>query len=155
VSAIHDSPPSFWDQWGWPPTETSLVAHAHDHWWTLDFADVFVSPGVNSRTELVPSPQAYARNGASRRSLGDKYPPFLVIIRIERCSLNRTFITIFQHKIMWWLYYAILHIHKKHITVPSKCSRVAAPVIVIPIISNSFNILTVRSSRISWWRFAF
>jgi hypothetical protein len=21
VSAIHDSPPYFWDQWGWPPTQ--------------------------------------------------------------------------------------------------------------------------------------
>jgi hypothetical protein len=51
VSAIHDSPPYFWDQWGWPPTETSLVTHARDHWWTLDFAiaNAFVSPGVNSR----------------------------------------------------------------------------------------------------------
>jgi hypothetical protein len=28
VSAIHDSPPYFWDQWGWPPTETSLVTLA-------------------------------------------------------------------------------------------------------------------------------
>jgi hypothetical protein len=72
VSAIHDSPPYFWDQWGWPPTETSLVTHARDHWWTLDFANAFVSPGVNSRAELVPSPRAYARNGAPRRWLGDK-----------------------------------------------------------------------------------
>jgi hypothetical protein len=33
---------------------------------TLDFANAFVSPGVNSRGELVPS------HGASRRRLGDK-----------------------------------------------------------------------------------
>jgi hypothetical protein len=32
----------------------------------LDFANAFVSPGVNSRGELVPS------HGASRRRLGDK-----------------------------------------------------------------------------------
>ena len=38
------------------------VSHALDHWLTLDF----VSPGVNSRGELVPS------HGASRRRLGDK-----------------------------------------------------------------------------------
>jgi hypothetical protein len=53
----------------WPLTEPLTVTHARDHWWTLDFANAFVSPGVNSRAELVPSP--YARNGAPRRWLGD------------------------------------------------------------------------------------
>jgi hypothetical protein len=43
----------------------SLVTDARDDWWTLDFANAFVSPGVNSRGELVPS------HGASRRRLGD------------------------------------------------------------------------------------
>jgi hypothetical protein len=43
-----------------------LVTHARDIWWTLDFANAFVSPGVNSRGGLVPS------HGASRRRLGDK-----------------------------------------------------------------------------------
>jgi hypothetical protein len=66
VFAIHDGPPYFWDQWGWPPTETRTVTHARDIWWTLDSANAFVSPGVNSRGELVPS------HGASRRRLGDK-----------------------------------------------------------------------------------
>ena len=42
------------------------VSHARDHWWTLVFANAFVSPGVNSRGELVPS------HGTSRRRLGDK-----------------------------------------------------------------------------------
>jgi hypothetical protein len=42
-----------------------LVTHARDIWWTLDFANAFVSPGVNSRGELVPS------HGASRRRLWD------------------------------------------------------------------------------------
>jgi hypothetical protein len=42
------------------------VTHARDIWWTLDSANAFVSPGVNSRGELVPS------HGASRRRLGDK-----------------------------------------------------------------------------------
>jgi hypothetical protein len=41
------------------------VTHARDIWWTLDFANAFVSPGVNSRGELAPS------HGASRRRLGD------------------------------------------------------------------------------------
>jgi hypothetical protein len=44
---------------------TPLVTHARDNWWTLDSANAFVSPGVNSRGELVPS------HGASRRRLGD------------------------------------------------------------------------------------
>jgi hypothetical protein len=46
-------------------TATPLVTHARVHWWTLDFANVFVSPGVNSRGELVSS------HGATRRRLGD------------------------------------------------------------------------------------
>jgi hypothetical protein len=41
------------------------VTHARDIWWTLDSANAFVSPGVNSRGELVPS------HSASRRRLGD------------------------------------------------------------------------------------
>jgi hypothetical protein len=41
------------------------ATHARDIWWTLDFANAFVSPGVNSRGELAPS------HGASRRRLGD------------------------------------------------------------------------------------
>ena len=51
-----------------------LVTHARDHWWTLDFANASLSPGVNSRAELVPSPRANARNGAPRRWLGDYIP---------------------------------------------------------------------------------
>jgi hypothetical protein len=41
------------------------VTHGRDNWWTLDSANAFGSPGVNSRGELVPS------HGASRRRLGD------------------------------------------------------------------------------------
>jgi hypothetical protein len=52
------------------PTRT--VTHARDHWWTSDFANALVFLDVNSRAEIVPSPQAYARNGASRLWLGDK-----------------------------------------------------------------------------------
>jgi hypothetical protein len=43
----------------------SLVTGARAHWWTLDLANASLSPGVNSRGELVPS------HGASRRRLGD------------------------------------------------------------------------------------
>ena len=43
----------------------------------LDFA--FLSQGVNSRAELVPSPQAYSRNGALRRWLGDNEEEIKVI----------------------------------------------------------------------------
>jgi hypothetical protein len=36
----------------------------------LNFANAFVSPGVNNRAEFVPSPRAYARKGAPRRDSG-------------------------------------------------------------------------------------
>jgi hypothetical protein len=52
---------------------TTHTPCARDIWWTLDFATAFLSPGVNSRAELVPSPRAYAQNGAARRWLGNKY----------------------------------------------------------------------------------
>jgi hypothetical protein len=48
-----------------PNTPKLLVNHTRDIRWTLDFANAFVSPGVNSWGELVPS------HGASRRRLGD------------------------------------------------------------------------------------
>jgi hypothetical protein len=32
------------------------------NWWTLDFANAFLSQDVNSPAELVPSPRAYARS---------------------------------------------------------------------------------------------
>jgi hypothetical protein len=63
-----------------PNTPTPLVSHTRDNWWTLDFANAFVSPGVNSRGELVPS------HGASRRRLGDKSGEYT---GIQECfSLN-------------------------------------------------------------------
>jgi hypothetical protein len=37
----------------------SLVAR--DHWWALDLANAFISPGVNSRAELVPLHGALCR----------------------------------------------------------------------------------------------
>jgi hypothetical protein len=52
-------------------TTHTPMNRARDNWWTLDFASAFLSPGVNSRGELVPSPRAYAGNGAPRRWLGD------------------------------------------------------------------------------------
>ena len=57
---------------------TTHTPCARDIWWTLDFASAFLYPGVNSRAELVPSPRAYARNGAPRRWLGDK---------LEHCNI--------------------------------------------------------------------
>jgi hypothetical protein len=52
-------------------TTHTPMNRASDIWWTLDFTSAFLSPGVNSRAELLPSPRAYARNGAPRRWLGD------------------------------------------------------------------------------------
>jgi hypothetical protein len=50
---------------------TTHTPCARGIWWTLDFASAFLSPCVNSRAELVPSPRAYARKGAPRRWLGN------------------------------------------------------------------------------------
>jgi hypothetical protein len=69
VFAIHDSPIYYEVS---EDDHPRTVTHARDHWWTLDFANAFLSPGVNSRAELVPSPRAYVRNSAPRRWLGDK-----------------------------------------------------------------------------------
>jgi hypothetical protein len=52
VLAIHDSPLYYEIS---EEDHRRTVTHARDHWWTLDFANAFVSPGVNSRAELVPS----------------------------------------------------------------------------------------------------
>jgi hypothetical protein len=86
VLAIHDSPLYF---------EISENDHpwtvTRDHWWTLDFvsdfANAFLSPGVNSRAELVPS------HGAHRHWLGDYYLNSynLPLIRLSRTPLPRNF----------------------------------------------------------------
>jgi hypothetical protein len=55
------------------------VTHGRDIWWTLDFPNAFVSPGVNSRGELVPS------HGASRSRLG-YYFGHLVKVEIHAFS---------------------------------------------------------------------
>jgi hypothetical protein len=59
-----------------------LVTHARDIWWTLDFANAFVSPGVNSRGELVPS------HSASRRRLGDNRYKDLISTNYQRQLLT-------------------------------------------------------------------
>jgi hypothetical protein len=78
----------------------SLVS-ARDNWWTLDFANALVSPGVNSRGELVPS------HGASRRRLGDKLQGHLYTIR-----RNQVYI--------WILAYLDLHDSLSYWTVQEK-----------------------------------
>jgi hypothetical protein len=68
------------------------VTYARDIWWTLDSANAFVSPGVNSRGELVPS------HGASRRRLGDysQYSTFNML----SCSCFKNLIVYFLHACM-------------------------------------------------------
>jgi hypothetical protein len=61
-----------------PNTPTSLVTHARDIWWTLDFANAFVSPGVNSRGELVPS------HSASPRRLGEYISQLIFICFVKQ-----------------------------------------------------------------------
>jgi hypothetical protein len=69
------------------------VSHAHDHWWTLDFANAFVSPGVNSRGELVPS------HDASRRRLGNLN--FILKCQFMRCSMSKLFQSWFRFPAMF------------------------------------------------------
>jgi hypothetical protein len=78
--AIHDSPPHILRSVRMTNHSTPLVTHARELWRTLDFANAFVSPGVNSRAELVPSPRVYARNGAPRRWLGDEISVIVVYL---------------------------------------------------------------------------
>jgi hypothetical protein len=50
---------------------SEMITHtpcARDYWWTLDFANAFLSPGVNSRAELVPEFDCPWANGAKRLS---------------------------------------------------------------------------------------
>ena len=93
----------------WPATETCTVTHARDHWLTLDFANAFVSPGVNSRAELVPSPRAYAQNGVPRRWFGE----MLSITPWQMCAISplatvvqNTFSFRTSLSAMWSLYIA-------------------------------------------------
>jgi hypothetical protein len=58
-------------------TTHTPMNRARDIWWTLDFASAFLSPGVNSRGELVPSPGAYARNGERRWLRDNNYNTLL------------------------------------------------------------------------------
>jgi hypothetical protein len=78
----------------------SLVS-ARDHWWTLDLANAFVSPGVNCRGELVRSPRAYARNGAPRHWLGDYNTRSAMNYRSHACRTNLYF--------LYFLYFLYKH----------------------------------------------
>jgi hypothetical protein len=81
VFAIHVSPPHILRSVKMTTHSTPLATHARDHWWTLDFAyNASISPDVNSRAELVPSPRAYARNRAWRRWLGDNWTRLIKLI---------------------------------------------------------------------------
>jgi hypothetical protein len=72
---------------GHPQTHSTSLVSAHDHWWTLDFANAFVSLGVNSRGELVPS------HGATRLRLGDysnsiSIPRGLKSFMLKNCKVD-------------------------------------------------------------------
>ena len=76
-----------------------IVGHARNHWWTLDFANAFISPGLNSQEELVPSPRAYTRNGAPHHWLRESIYilslltfGFICSLEIETHSTNLTIV---------------------------------------------------------------
>jgi hypothetical protein len=70
----------------WPPTVPRTVSHARDHWGTLDLANAFVSPGVNSRAELQPSLRAVG-SGMSCIVIPSSFQTMFSIL----CFLLRTF----------------------------------------------------------------
>jgi hypothetical protein len=72
-------------------TTHTPINRARDIWWTLDFASAFFSPGVNSRAELVPSPRAYARNGAPRSWLGEycEYQWIFIVLTAKGAASHR------------------------------------------------------------------
>jgi hypothetical protein len=75
----------FWDQW-----DDTHTPCARDHCWTLDFANAFLSPGVNSRAELVPSPGLTP--GTALRAVGSgisKTPARCIALYI--CALVASF----------------------------------------------------------------
>ena len=47
----------------------SLVTHARDNWWTLDFANAFVSPGVNRRGGFSTLARRFAPSARGLRNL--------------------------------------------------------------------------------------
>jgi hypothetical protein len=62
-----------------PPNIPSLRPWDHCFRVASDFASAFLSPGVKSRTELVPSPRAYARNGVHNSRWLGNYVYFLFL----------------------------------------------------------------------------
>jgi hypothetical protein len=61
----------------------SLVTHARDIWWTLDSANAFVSPGVNSLGELVTLARRFAPS--------DRGPEYFTLFTLSAwMSLPRT-----------------------------------------------------------------
>jgi hypothetical protein len=72
-----------------------LVTQARDIWWTLDFANAFVSPGVNSPGDLVPS------HGASRRRLGENILRPGIALTLWPLPYFKKIITSFKNIITW------------------------------------------------------
>ena len=62
---------------GWSTHDTMNYSDAPAKLDGLQTSHGFLKCRKNSRAELVPSPRAYARNGASRRWLGDHITTFI------------------------------------------------------------------------------
>jgi hypothetical protein len=102
VLAIHDSPLYYEIS---EDDHQRTVTHARDHSWTLDFANAFVSPDVNSRAELVPS------HGASRCWLGEYIVELILYYLFLYTNLNEKF------------QYEELHLHPMMQPVSSGCLK--------------------------------
>jgi hypothetical protein len=67
-------------------THSRSLVSARDDWWTLDFANAFVSPGVNSRGELVPWRFAPSARGLCFDSKSNASLLIYVLITNVLCS---------------------------------------------------------------------
>jgi hypothetical protein len=65
------------------------VSHARDHWWTLDFANAFVSPGVNSRGELVYPRTALRTVGSGITTQHSNFTELKTVFRVMAVLAKR------------------------------------------------------------------
>jgi hypothetical protein len=123
---------------------TTHTPCARDIWWTLDFASAFLSPGVNSRTELVPSPRAQWRNvisggprfkifegPPSRSAKGTSWAPYMhEFSRGSRACSSGKFLNLHSLKCHFLdfgeRFYRILMVRKRHCNISEALANVFA-----------------------------
>ena len=85
-------------------TTHTPMNRTRDNWWTLDFASAFLSPGVNSRGELVPRPGLAPGTALRAVGSGITKSPFIVFITIilRKMSISSIFEEEILEKCRFW-----------------------------------------------------